>query len=77
MTYRELETIINKMSPDECNCDVTILDHQEEVFGTIGICRAIDVGMDEVLDDDHPVIVLNGVFNERELKDLEERILCG
>ena len=69
MTYRELAVSINDMPDDEQDCEVIVLEHQEEIFGVVAICPAINALMDAILDAEHPLLILNGVFTKNELEE--------
>ena len=73
MTYSDLAECILLMPPDLRDCQVAVLEHQDEIFG-IELCYpAWVVNKQDVVDTHSPVLVLNGVFNEQEMVDIEAR----
>ena len=71
MTYRELAECISLMPPPLKDSDVSILEHQDEIFGVSLLCPAWAVKKDDVLDGDNPLLVLNGVLTEQELAEVD------
>ena len=56
MTYQELHGLIEKMSDEQKNCDVTVLDTNTEYFAVSNL----DVNLyTDVLDSGHPYLKLD------------------
>ena len=56
MTYQELHGLIEKMSDEQKNCDVTVLDTNTEYFAV----SKLDVNLyTDVLDSGHPYLKLD------------------
>lgn len=54
MTYKELARKIAAMTEEQKNCDVTIIDNEDEYFAAT---LTFTENVADVLDPNHPVIV--------------------
>lgn len=51
MTYRELKTVLESLTPDQLNMDVTVLNTSDVEFYPVKPVKSIDVWK---LDENHP-----------------------
>lgn len=58
MTYRNLLMMLYSLTQDELDCDVSIVTQDSEVFKCDDFVDIIDVGLDDVLDSPHPVLLV-------------------
>ena len=60
MTYEELAKKIAVMTPEQRNCDVTVLNFVEQEFYRVNLLDYTNEFDEDKLDPDHPFLEING-----------------
>lgn len=59
LTYQDLFEQLEKLTPEQRAQSVTVFDLQEEEFYPVN--KVEFTGLDDTLDEDHPILVFNHV----------------